>query len=585
MKCFANLALLLLFFLSGACSDTQCPEEQHEVDGQCLAVTGTPTPKLEVQPSVKTLTFHWEAIEGIESYQLLFDSEGSEAYTPLGEDLSPETTDFAHRIAVYDYPWQSARYKLQACNALGCAESRTISTAEYMLDTIGVLNSTNAEPGDYFGFAVASSADGTTVAISARYEGSSATGIDGDGSNNDSPGSGAVYLFTVDDHGEWSQQAYIKASNGKDYDTFGTDLALSADGSTLAVGAPSEGSAEPGMNGKDNPMESGAVYVFTKSSDGSWSEQAYLKASNAEMLDNFGMAVALSADGNTLAVGATGEDSSATGIDGDQEDNAENDSGAAYLFTRSDDTWAQQVYIKASNTDKQDNFGSAIALSSEGNILVVGAPNESGAGAAYVFEMSGGSSWTEQAYLKASNTEIESDDNFASAVSLSADGSLLAVGAPQEDSSAQGIDGDQTSNHMESAGAVYLYKRQSAAGFSQIAYVKASNTDPRDYFGHSVALSSDGSMLAVGANSEASNATGVGGDQSNDDLNNAGAVYVFRATEDSWEQSAYIKSKNNTLAEYFGSSLCFDDSGHSLFIGATAALGDTASSGGSLYIY
>src|SRR5207237_799860 len=124
------------------------------------------------------------------------------------------------------------------------------------------------------------------------------------------------------------QQAYLKASNTDSIDYFGNNVALSADGNTLAVGAYREASATMGINGNqmDNSKSgSGAVYIFSRSG-GSWSQQAYLKASNTDSGDSFGGSVALSADGNTLAVGAYGEGSAATSVNGNQMDNSKGQS-------------------------------------------------------------------------------------------------------------------------------------------------------------------------------------------------------------------------------------------------------------------
>jgi hypothetical protein len=92
----------------------------------------------------------------------------------------------------------------------------------------------------------------------------------------------------------------------------------------------------------------GAAYVFVP--DGtSWSQQAYLKASNAEASDNFGYSVSVS--GDTIVVGAYLEDSNAVGVDGDEDndDGSTTDSGAAYVFVRSGTDWSQLAYLKASN--------------------------------------------------------------------------------------------------------------------------------------------------------------------------------------------------------------------------------------------
>jgi len=95
----------------------------------------------------------------------------------------------------------------------------------------------------------------------------------------------------------------------------------------------------------------------------------YLKASNTGADDQFGYSMALS--GDTLVVGAYLEDSNATGVGGEQGNNSASESGAAYVFVRSGGLWSQQAYLKASNTGMGDGFGLSVALS--GDTLVVGA--------------------------------------------------------------------------------------------------------------------------------------------------------------------------------------------------------------------
>ena len=110
-------------------------------------------------------------------------------------------------------------------------------------------------------------------------------------------------------------------------------LSLSEDGNKLAVGATIDWSNATGINGdqtNNTVMRSGAVYVFNRSGT-SWSHQAYVKAGTTEVDDSFAWPT-LSGDGNTLAVGVLGEDSNATGIGGDQSDNAAGNSGAVYLY-------------------------------------------------------------------------------------------------------------------------------------------------------------------------------------------------------------------------------------------------------------
>ncbi len=401
------------------------------------------------------------------------------------------------------------------------------------------IKASNTGSNDYFGSKLSLSGDGNTLAVGAYNEGSAATGIDGNQVDNTAGSSGAVYVFTRAGS-VWTQQAYVKASNTGASDGFGYAVSLSSDGNTLAVGAISEDSVATGIGGNqaDNTAaNAGAVYVFVRAGT-TWTQQAYVKASNAGASDNFGFSVSLSSDGNTLAVGAYAEDSIATGIDGNQADNIFIDSGAVYVFSRVGAVWTQQAYVKASNTNANDRFGSSVSLSSDGNTLAVGAFFEdsaatgidgsqadgiNNAGAAYVFNRAG-STWTQQAYVKASNTGA--GDQFGYAVSLSSDGNTLAVGAWIEASAATGIDGDQADNTLGNAGAAYVFSRTGTA-WTQQAYVKASNTAAGESFGFAVSISGDGNTLAVGASSEDSVATGIGGNQADNTVSNSGAVYLY----------------------------------------------------------
>ena len=339
---------------------------------------------------------------------------------------------------------------------------------------------------------------------------------------------GARYPLTID---PIVQQAYLKASNPEGNDIFGASVAISGD--TVVVGAPFESSNATGVNGNqgDNSvLWAGAAYVFVRNG-GVWSQQAYLKASNTEGNDYFGESVAIS--GDTVVVGALSESSNATGVNGNQDDNSAWRAGAAYVFVRNGGVWSQQAYLKASNTGAIDSFGLSVAIS--GDTVVVGAWREdsnatgvngnqgdnsaSDAGAAYVFVRNGGV-WSQQAYLKASNTDA--GDQFGWSVAISGD--TVVVGAPFESSNATGVNGNQGDNSETNSGAAYVFVRNGGM-WSQQAYLKASNTDAGDRFGRSVAISGD--TVVVGAYFESSNATGVNGNQGDNSETNAGAAYVF----------------------------------------------------------
>jgi hypothetical protein len=421
------------------------------------------------------------------------------------------------------------------------------------------LKASNTQSRDRFGWAVAM--DGNTLAVSAIGEGSAATGVNGDQELFGAARSGAVYVFTLN-AGVWSQQAYIKASNTGLEDWFGYSIALSGD--TLAVGATRERSGT-GEQDDNSAGSSGAVYVYTRDA-GVWSQQAYLKASNIGAFDEFGWSVGL--DGDTLVVGAHKEDGSASGVNEPSNENAPN-SGAAYVFLRSAETWSQQAYLKASNTDENDTFGLSVAIS--GDTLVVGSEWESSssigvggnqddnstlaAGAAYVFSRSG-ETWTQQAYLKASNTDYA--DKFGSSVAIETD--TLLVGAVYEDSDGT----DENNNQFGNSGAAYVFIRNGEV-WNQQAYLKASNVQEGDRFGYKVAISGDKAL--VSAFGEESNATGVDGNQLNNSIPNAGAVYVFGRDNTAWTQRSYLKQfPSGQGQDGFGDTLAI--SGDTVLIGA-----------------
>ena len=359
--------------------------------------------------------------------------------------------------------------------------------------------------------------------------------------------SAARYPLTID---PTAQQAYLKASNTGADDLFGHAVAISGD--TVVVGAPQEDSSATGVNGNqasNTAPNSGAAYVFVRNGT-TWTQQAYLKASNASVIssdDRFGQSVAIS--GDTVVVGANREDSNATGVNGNQNNDSALESGAAYVFVRSGTTWSQQAYLKSSNTGDFDFFGWSVSVS--GNTVVVGAyPEDSNAtgvngnqadnsasasGAAYVFVRSG-TTWSQQAYLKASNTDAF--DKFG--WSVGASGDTVVVGAYEEDSNATGVNGNQ-GNNVEASGAAYVFFR-SGTSWSQQAYLKASNTGNGDWFGYSLSMSGD--TIVVGSPFESSIATGVNGDQNNDNHPSAGAAYVFVRDGTTWTQQAYVKASN-----------------------------------------
>ncbi|MGE3609920.1 MAG: beta strand repeat-containing protein [Bacteriovoracaceae bacterium] len=478
------------------------------------------------------------------------------------------------------------------------------------------IKAVNNDSGDYFGYTVALSSD--TLIVGAYAEASNVTTITNGttaSANNSITEAGAVYVYKRSGV-NWTQEAYIKAGNSNASDRFGYAISLSDD--TLAVGAYWEDSTlttitnGTGTSTNNAKVDSGAVYIYKRTGT-TWAQEAYIKAGNSGASDFLGSSVSI--NGNTLAVGAWGEDSNQTTITNGSTSSSNNstlESGAVYIYKRSGVTWAQEAYIKAPNPEASDYFGNSVSLN--GDTLAVGAYQEdsnqttitngttasadntnTNSGAVYIFKRTG-VIWAQEAYVKAANNTA--GDQFGYTVNLSGD--TLAVGAYFEDSNQTTITNGTSASADDSnadSGAVYIYKR-SVTTWAQEAYIKAANNDATDYFGFSVALS--GNTLAVGAQREDSNQTTIttGTSASSDNTNaDSGAVYVYKRTGTSWAQEAYIKAVNNDSSDYFGTSVAL--AGDTLAVGSsressnqtTITNGTTASSdnsnsrAGAVYIY
>ncbi|MFV1983387.1 MAG: hypothetical protein ACC657_07590, partial [Thiohalomonadales bacterium] len=290
--------------------------------------------------------------------------------------------------------------------------------------------------------------------------------------------------------------------------------------------------------------DAGAVYVFsraTTTSATSWAQQSYIKSSDRinptnpaypKPQDYFGFSLALSGDGSSLIVGAYGID---------EIPNITIDSGGAFLFTNDGKgVWSQKIRITAFDTQMLYRFGWSVAINDNGTIMVVGATSATfkrgnvAGGKAYLYQTGLTGGFASRILFGASNPN--DSDNF-SVVSISGDGRTLAIGASGDNGNSKGIN-NALNNFAANAGAVYrvdiVLDQKTGTIFlnsQSYTYIKASNTDIDDLFGSAVALSVDGSTLAVGAPGEAGAATG--GTSSNiipDTLNaaaGAGAIYLY----------------------------------------------------------
>ena len=510
---------------------------------------------------------------------------------------------------------------------------------------VAYIKASNTEAYDHFacgggnqghtGTSIAVSGDANTMAVGAPFESGGSRGVNGNQNDNSMYAAGAVYVYARQGQ-SWTQQAYVKASNPGQNDHFGSSVALSRDGNTMAVAAHWEASAATGVNGNQNDdslPQAGAVYVFTRTGT-TWTQQAYIKASNTGNAaqgdgDQFGFSLALSGDGNTVAVGAITEDSAAHQINGNQNDDTAQSAGAVYVFARTGTTWSQQAYIKSANQDAGDLLGFSVALSSDGNTLAAAAFNESGggrginppddnksqgSGALYVFTRQNGG-WTQEAYIKASRGETS--DGFGFATSISADGNTVAVGSGDEACLTPGIDPPGCADDAPPGrganiwvGAAYVFVRNGTT-WSEQSFIKAPNARPYNSFGVRLALSGDGNALAVTSYLEDNAGHGVRPPQvqqfliqeifnawreHKNEAEESGAAYLFTRTAGKWTAGAYIKGENTDAGDEFGSAVAISGDGHTMVFGAhqedSAARGvngnqadNSAADSGAAYVF
>lgn len=268
----------------------------------------------------------------------------------------------------------------------------------------------------------------------------------------------------------------------------------------------------------------GSVYVFNRQSDGTWLQQDTLTVSNVELSNSFGRAIAISPDGQHAVVDLRLEES-------------------AYVFDRqSDGFWVQQAVLTASDGESDDNFGISVAISDGGERVLVGAyfDNRNGefdVGSAYAFSRQSDGSYVEEEKLIVSNGD--EGDNFGNSVSITPDGQRALIGAR----------GD---------GSAYVFDRQSDGTWTQQDNFEDVDGDLFNDFGRAVSISSDGQRALVGADGDVD-----GG------FSNQGSAYVFdRQSDGTWTQQAEFIAADGGNDDHLGISVALSGDGQRALLGA-----------------
>ena len=359
---------------------------------------------------------------------------------------------------------------------------------EYGVEHVQKLNANDTAPRNWFGRSVAISADRQILVV----------GASGDDDGGDTVGS--VYIYRQNVGEDTYNPVHIQKLNASDRaasDRFGSAIAISVDKSILIVGAY-------GVNDGDDMA--GAVYIYKQDTGADIYNPDHIQklaASDRAALNLFGASVSLSSDKSILTVGAYGVN-----------DGGKN-TGAVYIYKQ--DTGAD-IYnpdhiqkLAASDRAALDLFGTSVAVSADKNMLVVGAygvdASGTNTGAVYIYQQDVGADTYNPAHAqKLTASDRDTLDLFGASVAISADKSILIVGA-------YGVD-----DGGSATGAVYIYQQDTGTDTynpDHIQKLVASDRSAWDWFGASVSLSVDKSILAVGA---------IGDDEDDADT---GSVYIY----------------------------------------------------------
>ncbi len=363
------------------------------------------------------------------------------------------------------------------------------------------ITASDTADGDNFGFA---------AALDGNYAIVGAPAADGLGTDR-----GEAYIFLKSQGGAdaWGEVKTLEAADAGDADYFGIAVDISGDYAVVGAG---------GENGSGT--DQGAAYVFYRNQGGAdnWGQVMKLTASDRANDDGFGYAVSI--DGDTVLVGADGEDGAGT------------DRGAAYIFLKDEggvDNWGQVIKLAASDATDVSQFGFSVSL--KGDLALVGSPRADGAGtdrgAAYLFSrnLGGAGAWGEMKRIVPGNPT----DNSWFGNALAIEGSLAAIGEAWNDGAGT------------NRGAAYIFGRDEGGldNWGQIKALTASDLSNDDFFGYSVAVS--GSTVVVGAAW-----AGGGGTE-------RGQVYVFSKDEggaDNWGEAQRLRASDSANEDLFGFS-------------------------------
>ena len=484
-----------------------------------VAQSAPAAPTVTVGAGIKSFRFDWQPVAGVARYELWRRPSASAAFVKDAE-YPANATHANLRIAVHSFDWAGARFRIAACNSSGCANSTDISVASLRLEAPGYFKSSQPTVAESFGNDVDVASGGAFLVAAAPND-----------DVNGATDAGAAYVFQRNsDTTTWSQRtrllpAIIQADGGE-----GMRVAISADGNTVAMGLPNIFHAATDPN-------SGEVYVFRNAGASGW-QRTRIAARKGGSL---GMWLSLDDTGQVLAIGR--------------------DSGAeVYIFANG--AWALRRAIE-DRTSPADNCPNG-KISGNGRLLVEQCFNGSSTAPSrsYLRIHSSYTSARRDLDLPMTSNVTNGDRRFGLAVDFTGDW----------------IAAQNFTGRVE----VDIFQRVSGwHQFSQKVTTGAWQSGKRSLFGQGVSLSSDGSVLAVGDPVDAAQGSGVQRGGLTAGSAATGAVYVFRRGSTSWPLLSVIKPNyllgpGGGAAQTFGAVVSLSETGTTLAVGQPLESSDAA---------
>jgi hypothetical protein len=504
-----------------------------------LAALPESAPVVTVGANLKQLQFDWAQVPRSNTYQLWFKANDQAPWIKYTEMSPRDGSRFRISVSAHLLDWRVARYRVAACNPGGCKTSIELGVSGLAPDAIGYIKpSSNAATNQWFGYAVALSADGFTLAVLTGETVGYAVNT------------AVLNVYRRKNSGApWRREARFAPATlqtGTALNYVGKPLALSGDGNVLALGLPTE---RPGQSSP--AFSTGAVYMFRR--DGTtWHQEQKIPGAPVD-LNYFGVDVDLDDAGDTLAVSRNTSD----------ENPEFQDFGTVDVFRHGSGGWQRTHSLTVPKVVNVAGLCRGSSLSGDGQTLVrscaingrgvaqvfrapdwqlcqtldlAGIPNRgavdvNGDGTRFAVEDAGISvfdrstgGWLLDGHLDA---PVSAAFSTRSALAISRDGKLLARGNAHDDRAGTGLayPGEPASSGTPETGTVVVYERK-RSGWSVRRIIKANTPTPQ-WFGNSVALGDLGRVLAVGAPFDQSAATGIDGDQDDTSAPWRGAVWLY----------------------------------------------------------